>query len=242
MDGVNIWENAGWTVQARNIIEALKKFPESSKIILVLRHSHRNNPTASEKMHELKLTPQGHQIAKIFGQKLPLSRTIRLFHSVVDRCQETAEDILTGFESVGGKGTLNGALTPLFHAGTAPKFFLNIFKNESPLEFMYRWAVGFYSPDIIAPFQSYCQTAAEVIWKGINDAQESGIDIHITHDIFLIALRYGWFGLPPDQEWIPFFGGVAFDLTENEIKLFDKDRFLSIPNPYWWKSKISPGK
>ncbi|MBY9014180.1 MAG: histidine phosphatase family protein [Candidatus Lokiarchaeota archaeon] len=240
MEGVNIWENASWTVQARNIIKAVKQFPESSKIIVILRHSHRNNPKESEKMHELKLTPQGHQIAKIFGQKLPLSRKIRLFHSVVDRCQETAEDILTGFESVGGKGTLNGALTPLFHAGTAPKFFLNVFKNESPIEFIFRWAVGFYSPDTITPFQSYCQNAAEIIWKRVNDAQESGIDIHITHDIFLIALRYGWFGLPPDQEWIPFLGGVAFVLTENDINLFDKDRFFSIPNPYWWKSKISP--
>jgi len=71
MEGVNIWENAEWTLQTRNIIKALKEFPENSKIILLLRHSHRNNPTASEKMFELKLTPQGHQIATIFGQKLP---------------------------------------------------------------------------------------------------------------------------------------------------------------------------
>ena len=239
MEGINIWENANWTLQARNIIKAVSEFPESSKIILLLRHSHRNNPTESEKMHELKLTPQGHQIANLFGQRLPTSRTIRLYHSVVHRCQETAEDILTGFEGVGGKGTLKGAITPLFHAGTAPKFFLNVFKNESPIEFVYRWAVGFYSPDKITPFQSYSQNAADIIWKGINNAQESGIDIHITHDIFLIALRYGWFGLPPDQDWVPFLGGVAFILTENEINVFDKDRFLSIPNPDWWKNKIS---
>jgi len=239
MEGVDIWENADWTVQARKIVKAVSKFPEDSKIILVLRHSHRNNPTENESIHELKLTPQGHQIAQIFGKGLPKSRPIRLFHSVVERCQETAEDILTGFDSVGGKGELKGALTPLFHAGTAPKFFLNLFKSGSPLEFMYRWVVGFYSPEKITPFQTYCQNAANVIWRGIKHAQEGGIDIHITHDIFLIALRYGWFGLPPDQEWVPFLGGVAFFLTENEIELFDKDRFLSIPNPYWWNNNIS---
>jgi broad specificity phosphatase PhoE len=237
MEGVNIWENADWTTQARNIIDAIVKFPEDSRIILVLRHSHRNDPTENEKIHELKLTPQGHQVAKIFGQKLPSSRTIRLYHSVVERCKETAEDILTGFESVGGKGSLNGSPTPLFHAGTVPKFFLNVFKNESPLEFMHRWAVGYYSPDVITPFQIYCQNAAEVIWKGVNTVPERGIDIHITHDIFLIALRYGWFGLPPDQDWIPFLGGVAFVLSNNKIELFDKDRFLSLPNPFWWESK-----
>ena len=235
MDGENIWKNASWTEQARNIAEALTKFPENSKIILVLRHSHRNNPTKFEKMHEVKLTPQGHQIAKIFGQRLPTRRPIRLFSSVVERCKETAEDILEGFESVGGKGTLNGTLTPLYHAGTAPQFFLNVFKKESPLQFMYRWVVGFFSPETITPFQTYCQDAANVMWKGIKDAQEGSMDIHITHDIFLIALKFGWFGIPPDKDWIPFLGGVAFVLGKNEIKLFEKDRFLSIPNPFWWK-------
>lgn len=237
MDGEDIWKNADWAVETRNIAEAVGKFPESSKIILVLRHSHRDNPKENEKLIDLKLTPQGHQIAKIFGQNLPCSRTVRLFHSIVERCKETAEDILEGFESVGGKGTLNGILTPLFQAGTPPKFFLNIFKNESPLEFMYRWAVGFYSPEKITPFQLYCQNAAKHIWKGIKNAQEGGIDIHITHDLFLIALRYGWFALPPDADWVPFLGGVAFVLNENEIELFDKGRFRSIPNPYWWKTK-----
>lgn len=239
MDGLQIWKSGDWTTQARNIVKAVTEFPEDSKLILLLRHSHRNDPKETENMHELKLTPQGHQIANIFGQKLPISRTIRLYHSVVHRCQETAEDILTGFKAVGGKGILKGAIAPLFHAGTAPKFFLNVFKKESPLEFLYRWAVGFYSPDKITPFQMYCQNAADVIWKGINDAKENGLDIHITHDIFLIALRFGWFGLPPDSEWIPFLGGFVFTLKRNEIKLFDKDRFRFIPNPFWWKTKTS---
>jgi hypothetical protein len=112
---------------------------------------------------------------------------------------------------------------------------LNIFKNESPIEFMHRWAVGFYSHELITPFHMYCQNAADIIWNGVNDAPERGIDIYITHDIFLLALRYGWFGIPPDRNWIPFLGGVAFALTNKTIKLFDKNRFLSIPIPYWWK-------
>ena len=239
MDGVNIWENANWTVQARNIIKALKEFPVNSKIIMILRHSHRNDPTELEKLHELRLTPQGHQVAKIFGQKLPNERAIRLYHSPVGRCQETAEDILTGFKAIGGNGALKGALTPLFFAGTAPKFFLDINVKESPLGFMFRWAVGFYSPDLISPLQNYCQKAAEIIWNGIKDAPERGIDIHITHDVFLIALRFGWFGIPPSEEWVPFLGGIAFTLTENKIKLFVKNQFISMNAPYWWKTEFN---
>jgi len=238
MEELNIWENAEWTVQARNIIKALKQFPESSKIIMVLRHSHRNDPTELEELHDVRLTPQGHHVAKIFGKKLPSERVIRLYHSPVGRCKETAEDILIGFEEVGGKGVLKGVLTPLFFAGTAPKFFEDIVKEESHLPFLYRWAVGFYSPDRINPLQTYCRNAADVIWRGNKDAPERGIDIHITHDIFLMALRFGWFGIPPDAEWVPFLGGIAFTLTQNKIKLFDKDRFISMNVPYWWKNRI----
>jgi len=53
------------------------------------------------------------------------------------------EDILTGFEETGGNGVLNGVLTPLFFAGTAPKFFQDINMKDSPLGFLFHWAVGF---------------------------------------------------------------------------------------------------
>ena len=61
-----IWEQADWTVHARSIIDNLHKFPEESKIILILRHSHRNEPKILKKIHKLRLTPQGHAIAKKF--------------------------------------------------------------------------------------------------------------------------------------------------------------------------------
>ncbi|GAI89788.1 unnamed protein product, partial [marine sediment metagenome] len=31
---------------------------------------------------------------------------------------------------------------------------------------------------------------------------------------------------------------IAFALTENKIKLFVKDRFISMKVPYWWKNRI----
>ena len=48
MDTEKIWKEGEWTNEARQIIDGLKKFPDNSKIILVLRHSHRNAQTALE--------------------------------------------------------------------------------------------------------------------------------------------------------------------------------------------------
>ena len=38
-----IWNTSNWTTHARNIINGLTKFSEDSKLILILRHSHRND-------------------------------------------------------------------------------------------------------------------------------------------------------------------------------------------------------
>ena len=97
MDVEKIWKESDWLEHARNIIENINKFPAESKIIMVLRHSHRNDPKPSENINKLRLTPQGHAIAKKFGEKLPKNRSINLSHSIIWRCEETAENIHNSF-------------------------------------------------------------------------------------------------------------------------------------------------
>ena len=87
MDSEKIWKKSDWTDQARQIIEGINLFPDDSKIILVLRHSHRNEIEGLEGAQKLRLTPQGHAIAKIFGENLPNNRPIKLFHSIIWRCE-----------------------------------------------------------------------------------------------------------------------------------------------------------
>ncbi|MHA1671297.1 MAG: hypothetical protein ACTSV5_12085 [Promethearchaeota archaeon] len=234
MDVEYLWNNSTWTLKAREILNAIKKFPKNSKIIVVLRHSHRNEPLRIEEINKERLTEIGHHAAKRFGEELPTDRSIRLFHSVVWRCQETAEDILEGFKRKTGIGKINGSLQPLYFAGTAPDFFINIFKNSSPLRFINQWAAGHYSPESIMPFQKYSEYAANIIWNELKSVPEKSVAIHITHDIFLLALRYGWFALPPERDWIPFLGGFAFIICNNTITLFDNNNFIEMDTPYWW--------
>ena len=85
-------------------------------------------------------------------------------------------------------------------------------------------------------FQDYSQNAAKIIWNKLSGSPEKGIDIHITHDIFLVALRYGWFGFPPTEDWIPFLGGFAFFIHDNHLKVFDNNNFIEMEASYWWKN------
>jgi len=238
MNVENIWEQEDWVSHARNIIANIEKFPEESRVILILRHSHRNEPKPLENVNKLRLTPKGHAIARLFGEKLPKNRTIRLFHSIIWRCEETAENIHNGFQNSGGKSEIKGVLTPLFEIGIQNRSFTEQFKLGHFRKTIYRWAAGFYLPEDWTPFTTYCQQTADVIWNQKNTASNSGIDIYVTHDWHVMSLRFGWFGLPPDESWVNFLGGFAFTFENDHIQMFDHLGLKKIEFPHWWKPKI----
>jgi len=237
MDIEKIWENRNYTTQARQILSAIQNFPKNSKIILVVRHSHVKPNFKKLKDLDYKLKSIGLEIAKRFGEKLPTNRPIRLFHSSVNRCQKTAEKILAGFKNVGGKGELKGEFNPLFDVGVTPEFMLKEITHYNPFNFFYRWIAGLYPPDKITPLQEYSQNAANLIWNKLDSAPEKGIDIHISHDLLVLALRFGWFGFPLINKWISYIGGLALVFNKDNISVFniDIDKSVSIDFPYWWR-------
>ncbi|MFX1312627.1 MAG: histidine phosphatase family protein, partial [Promethearchaeota archaeon] len=96
LDIEEVWSKAAWTEQARNLIKSLKEPSFNSKNILILRHSQRYEPKLADLNWYMELTSQGRKMARLFGMKLPKRRTIRLFHSPVKRCKETAQEIHEG--------------------------------------------------------------------------------------------------------------------------------------------------
>ena len=235
MDTEKIWKESEWTNEARQIIDGLKKFPDNSKITLILRHSHRNEANAFKKGHKERLSPQGHLIAKKFGENLPRSRSIKFFYSHIWRCEETANDIHEGFENLGGTSELKGELKSLQSIGiTDEQFFLNEFSNVPILDIFYRWAVGFYNPDVWKPFIEYCQSIAQIILDKVKNSPKNGLDIFVTHDFNILALRFGWFALLP-KKWVKFLGGFAFTIEEDHHLLLDDGELKSVAIPHWWK-------
>lgn len=132
-----IWQNDEWTGEARRLISGLTQFPSDSKIIIILRHSHRKHSDDPWRVSKLKLTSLGHEIARIFGENLPLERELRLFYSFLDRCKETAEDILRGFKSKGGIGFLMNNLDVLVDIGMEPDTFFTEITNHSLINFFF---------------------------------------------------------------------------------------------------------
>ncbi|HDZ18226.1 MAG TPA: hypothetical protein ENH75_08050 [archaeon] len=84
--------------------------------------------------------------------------------------------------------------------------------------------------------QKYCQNAAKLIWSEINNSPDRAIDIHVTHDILIIAFKLGWFGFPPKKRWVSFLGGFALTFEKNNILLLDSGNLVSAEVPYWWEN------
>ncbi|KKM21424.1 hypothetical protein LCGC14_1635560 [marine sediment metagenome] len=206
-----------------------------------MRHSQRNEPKLVNenelKVANMELTPLGQEIGKKFGEKLPIDRPVRLFHSARNRCKETAEKIYQGYTKVNGKGIFMGECKSLHGIGLNTQSYFDEFNKYKNYQVITRYVAGIYSPDLWPPALPFYQRSGQQIWSQIESNSESGIDIFISHDFHIMIFRFGWFGLPPDERWINYLGGFAFSIMEDHILLLDYGKLIKLGIPYWWKNK-----
>jgi len=234
MDFGKIWLESGWTKEARLIIEGIKKFPAATNLIMFLRHSHREAILNVEHMANLGLTEQGKQIARIFGSKLPLDKSIRIYYSTVTRCKETAESIIDGFEDAGGKGKLIGPFKPLFFIEGEGEYIVKQIFDNPDKELINRWAAGHFPEEKIQPLHKYSQETAKKIFNMNKEAPNNSIDIYLTHDLQIMALRFSWFGLDPCTYWVSYLGGFVLLKNEHNTKLLNNGKIQEVKAPHWW--------
>lgn len=233
------WENMEWTRQARDLLRGLNKLPEDSKIGIILRHSHRYKIKSAEKSSYMNLTPEGIRFAKSFGKSLPAGRSVNIYHSIVERCKETADAIDSGLNKKNGESSVRGLLNSLYDLNADGTFVAKEMMEHTGMGFLIKWKSGYYPPNKIIPFKSYCQNAAEEIWSLIMKAKKNSLFIFITHDLHLTSLKWGWFDMALDKRWVSYLGGFAFALEEDGILFLERDQINHIEYPHWW---INPNK
>ncbi len=238
-DCQTIWRDVDWCFQARILIEGLKKFPQNAKIILFLRHSHRKDSNDVKELENLGLTELGCEIAKIFGSSLPKQRPLRIFHSPSPRCVETALKIIEGYKKVGGVSENLGASSPLNETKSSNGFITTQALKYRGIDFIQHWRDNQFSKKDIIPFSEYCANIYSYIMKTSKTAKEGGFDIHVSQDLFIIALRYGWFDRINIFEWVSFLGGFAVSFNKSQNFLLDLGN-KSLESIQLWNRKTIP--
>ncbi|TXT67544.1 MAG: hypothetical protein BAJALOKI1v1_70035 [Promethearchaeota archaeon] len=233
----NAWESSEWTKRSYQLLKGIKQFPQDSKLIMVIRHSHRYDSNSIRDHPKDLLTPVGHQYAKLFGESLPKDRPIRVYHSIIERCKQTADNIINGYIHSPLSAELMGTLDVLYDIGITQEDFYREAAKYPLDKLVYRWVAGLYPQEMIPPLQEYAMKAARRIWNVLESAPERCIDIHVTHDLILSVLRLGWFGLP-FQEWPSYLSGILFSLQKKEKKilLYDFNYLISLEQPFWFQN------
>src|SRR5512138_1708542 len=83
------------------LLETLRSLPHDASAAVFLRHAQRHPIVDASDPTLAELTPVGSADAEAFGAKIAGFGCVRIFHSPVKRCRQTAECIARGVAATG---------------------------------------------------------------------------------------------------------------------------------------------
>jgi hypothetical protein len=106
-------------------------------------------------------------------------------------------------------------------------------QQDSPIKrSTLRWLGGHYSPLERKPSLNFVQHVTGVMMKNLESFDPHGLDIYVSHDSWIVAFLFHWFGMIP-VTWIKYLDGFIIQLYENKIKLLLPNESKEIRYPYW---------
>ncbi|MFW9913718.1 MAG: histidine phosphatase family protein [Candidatus Thorarchaeota archaeon] len=184
------WLEYDWLESARNIVDWVSERPPNERIMIFLRHSHRNEIPDHSVQFSTGLTEIGKQMSYEMGKRLPVNRPIRIFFSFVPRCYETAEALANGLR-VNGADIVEFEAIPIL---VMPEFDDEaVWENLQPdgknvTQFVNRWADGEFG-EMIESFKSYRGRLLEATIEKLRNENKSVMHIHVTHDLALMSIK-----------------------------------------------------
>ena len=246
----SILESVVWGKQALSLLEQLEKLDPTKPAVMHIRHSARE-----QKVHwHSTLSTEGKQAAYEFGLKSN-SDNARIYHTIMERTKETANEIQKGIIDKGLRSKIEGTVNAIstYDVENQNRIMMEImdeFKitgkfssdemvqftelSSSPIKTMVlRWFSGQYSPLYRRPSLEFVQQLTGVMVNNLKTIQSDGLDIYVSHDTWIAALLFHWFGIIPAQ-WIRYLDGFIIQLYETKMQVFLPGETRKVNYPYWW--------
>ena len=216
------WESLDWLASAKKLLEWVNSKPSDSKIMLLVRHSHREEIKDHRAQLSTELTDLGKRISYEMGKRLPINRPTHFFFSFISRCYQTAEEMANSIKKNGGEVIDLDPLPGL----AAPEIYDDaVWSNLQPdgkniTDYVNNWADGNFG-EMIEDFEKYRKRLLDDTISRLVDTEDMAIHIHITHDLAMMAAKRILLKRPvviDDRE--PFLGtlGISID-TGSEMTL-----------------------
>ncbi|MFX0133890.1 MAG: histidine phosphatase family protein [Candidatus Hodarchaeota archaeon] len=211
--------------------ERIYKYSRNNIISVLLRHSIREEIIDRDSLRNAQLTNEGEKLAYEFGKLLPKDRLIRIFHSPISRCKDTAELICQGIRDNHGSALMIGERD--FLGGTyilKGHLIFDLFTDLGVSGFVEKWFRGGFDKTILhPPKRARNDMINSLIQCNQNNSKE--IDLHVSHDLNIILFKAVLFNvLSEDFKWPEFMEGIIFKKIDNELILYVEDKEKVIHN------------
>jgi len=216
----------------QEMLDTIHSLTAHRTVAAVLRHTARH-PIANPAEPTLaEITEEGAQAAKVFGSRITGFDRIRLFHSPVKRCAQTAECIAQGAASVGLAAEVSGPreelgveyILDLSEAGR-----LTMLHHD---HFVRLWFTGQVPGAVIRPPRAIADRKVGFVSARLRESDPTGrrLDLHVSHDWNVIILRELLLGIRHEEAgWLTFLDGVAFAGETKQLRAFYRERDVLVP-------------
>jgi broad specificity phosphatase PhoE len=195
------------------LLATLASLNTTPTVAAVMRHAARHPIVNPAEPTLAEITTEGAQAATAFGMGLRGFDRLRLFHSPVKRCGQTAACIAEGATQVGLAVELAGAreeLGPDYILDQPEVGRLTVQHGEG---FVRLWVENKIPAALIRSAQEVATRHTNFIAARLRDPITSGrrLDLHVSHDWNIILLRELLLKIRfEDAGWLTFLDGVTF--------------------------------
>ncbi len=196
-----------------------KQYKDKRPLVIILRHAERY-PIVNPLDHaELLLTEKGHLDSYELGRSLGLMNPVTFYSSPIARCQQTAEGISKGIQS------LNGMAKPINYLYNLGGPYIlgdwleiaDIIKEHGINTYLRKWFDGELPTDLLMSLEEAAQLEMQILK---NQLEGNETAINITHDWNIMIMRQYFFNLRHEDVGPPgFLDGIIAYMDNEKIYL-----------------------
>jgi hypothetical protein len=230
----SVLRTQSWCRPAQRLLENTMKLSGTHPTIMHIRHTERERAAPGG---DPMSTDEGLRAAYEFGANLPASRRYRLWHTYIERSRETCLAIKSGLESsqaeleLAGTIPVNTILDPAGFHDAQPRHQVVEDTDESARTYLNHWLSGLYPPAMVRPSLEFAQMVARTM---LEDIGGDSFHVLVSHDTWVAALMFHWFGLPPPRGWVNFLDGFVLELSPTPT-LITEEGAKETRLPDWWR-------
>ncbi|MHA1937324.1 MAG: histidine phosphatase family protein [Candidatus Thorarchaeota archaeon] len=222
-DGSNEWNMQGWLADARNLIVWSNSIETQAPLMLLVRHSHRVAIRTLSEMSDTGITTLGKAMAFEFGLRLPARESVKILHSPIPRCKQTANEIARGITQEGGNVQSVKSNDLLLGPVVTDMQIWNEVGEDGVrvASFVTSWERGVFGKGI-EPFEEFSKRLTRGTLNKLKSMDPGSLHIYVTHDLFLMGARRT---LHSEEAHInqrpPYLGGYGLSINRSQVAFYE---------------------